>query len=133
MLVLGQHQSPAEYRFHLPRALPVARVPKQVPWIGDFRASPQQVYGRPDWDLIFRGFFDAGYAVRNECGCVVDPEFNTFLVSAGLGLEATFRNNAQIRIDWARGIHESHSNSNGDGVIEIDKSGKFHFLFSISY
>jgi len=116
--------------------LRVNRVPLQIPWVGDFRVSPQQVYGRPDWDLILRGFVDAGYAVRNECGSACgesDPEFNSFLVSAGVGLEARFRSNLLLRFDWARGIHESSSNDNGDGKLEIDPSGKFHFLFSISY
>jgi hemolysin activation/secretion protein len=119
----------AEYRFHLPRALPIQREPLQLPMIGDFRATPQQVYGRPDWDLVLRGFFDIGYSDRNGGRDV--NEFDQFLVSAGVGLEATFMGKARVRVDWARGIEESSSNSASQ--IEIDKSGEFHFLFSIMY
>ena len=54
----------AEYRFHLPRSLPIAREPLDLPVIGDFRAAPQQVYGRPDWDFVIRAFVDHRYAAR---------------------------------------------------------------------
>ena len=56
-----------EYRFHVPHSFPVRRRPINVPILGgDFRVSPQQVYGRPDWDLIFRVFGDAGVTHRNR-------------------------------------------------------------------
>ena len=119
----------AEYRFHLPRALAIRRQPVRIPLIGDFRASPQQVYGRPDWDLVLRGFIDLGYSDRN--GGTEVSEFDQFLMSAGVGLEATFKGNLRLRADWARGIVESHSNSSGQ--VRIDDAGKFHFLLSIMY
>ncbi|MDP6978595.1 MAG: hypothetical protein QF570_08325 [Myxococcota bacterium] len=118
-----------EYRFHLPRALPIQREPLQLPLVGDFRATPQQVYGRPDWDFVIRSFLDMGYSDRNGGKDVL--EFDQFLMSAGLGLEATFKGNLRVRADWARGIAEHHSNSAGRD--RIDKSGKFHFLFSVMY
>jgi len=118
-----------EYRFHLPRALPVRRVPLQLPLIGDFRATPQQVYGQPDWDLVIRTFVDLGYSDRNGGEDVL--EFDQFLMSAGIGLEATFLGKVRARVDWARGIAEHHSNDAGRN--RIDDSGKFHFLFSIMY
>jgi len=52
-----------EYRFHVPRAFPVAREPLRIPFIGNFRAAPQQVYGRPDWDLTLRTFLDVGRSI----------------------------------------------------------------------
>ncbi len=118
-----------EYRFHLPRALPVQRRPMQLPVIGDFRASPQQVYGRPDWDFIIRTFVDMGYSDRNGGEDVL--EFDQFLTSVGVGLEATFKGNLRARVDWARGVYEHHSNDAGRDP--IDKSGEFHFLFSVMY
>ena len=121
----------AEYRFHLPRALDIRREPLELPLIGDFRASPQQVYGRPDWDLVFRAFLDLGYTDR-EGGSEVN-EFDQLLVSMGLGIEATFMGRVRARVDWARGIEETHSNSSGDGFKPIDKRGEFHFLFSVMY
>jgi len=118
-----------EYRFHLPRALPVRRAPLQLPLLGDFRASPQQVYGRPDWDFVIRSFLDAGYSDRNGGADVF--EYDQFLMSAGLGFEVTYKGNLQLRADWARGIAEHHSNDVGRNP--IDKNGKFHFLFSVMY
>ncbi len=54
----------AEYRFHLPRAMKVQPYPTKVPFLGDqFRMAPQQAFGRPDWDLVFRGFYDMGQTV----------------------------------------------------------------------
>jgi hypothetical protein len=119
----------AEYRFHVPRALAIRREPIHVPLIGDFRASPQQVYGRPDWDLVLRGFVDLGYSDRN--GGIDVFENDQLLMSAGVGLEATFKGNLRLRTDWARGIVETHSNR--AGRVKIDDTGKFHFLFSVSY
>ncbi|MCP5041831.1 MAG: hypothetical protein GY944_12450 [bacterium] len=92
-----------EYRFHLPRALPIRREPLELPLIGDFRATPQQVYGRPDWDFVIRSFLDVGYSDRNGGKDVL--EFDQFLMSAGVGLEATFLGKLRMRADWARGIH----------------------------
>ena len=87
------------------------------------------MYGRPDWDLVLRGFIDLGYSDRN--GGTEVSEFDQFLMSAGVGLEATFKGNLRLRADWARGIVESHSNSSGQ--VRIDDAGKFHFLLSIMY
>lgn len=122
--------SSAEYRFHLPRALSIRREPLQLPLIGDFRATPQQVYGRPDWDLVIRTFLDLGYTDREGDGKDID-EFDQLLLSAGVGLEANFLGKIRLRADWARGIKETHSNSSGFNP--IDKRGEFHFLFSVMY
>jgi len=120
-----------EYRFHLPRSLPIRRSPLQLPWIGDFRIAPQQVYGRADWDLVVRAFLDAGYSVRNkgpvmEAEEVEDPDT---LLGTGLGLELRLRNNLVVRADWGRALLSSHSINNPT------KAGndEFHFLFSLLY
>ena len=52
-------------------ALPISRRPLRLPGIGDFRVTPQQVYGRPDWDLMFRTFLDVGRAIRSRLRGVV--------------------------------------------------------------
>ena len=117
----------AEYRVHLPRALSVKRVPMQLPCVGPFRATPQQVYGRHDWDLVIRTFVDLGYTDREGDSEV--SEFDQLLVSAGIGLEADFMGKARVRVDWARGIQATHTNS--VGFSPIAKGGEFHSLFSI--
>jgi hemolysin activation/secretion protein len=132
-----------EYRFHIPRALPIRRKPMQLPLIGDFRITPQQVYGRPDWDLILRGFVDAGRSVRNQNSEIPSQsaEWNETLVGAGVGLELIFKGRIRARVDWARGIYQDVELAGGctdpenkcPRPSDIDPSGRFHFLFSVMY
>jgi hypothetical protein len=119
-----------EYRFHLPRALPVNRKPLELPYLGDFRATPQQVYGRPDWDLILRAFLDVGRAERNGGSSAGPNERDETLIGTGLGAELQIRSNFRARVDWGVALEEtsdkaSHSADVGDQEI--------HVLFSILY
>ncbi len=141
----------AEYRFHIPRSLPIRRRPVDLPWVGDFRISPQQIYGRPDWDLIFRAFVDAGRSVRNDRQLATGTEVNQTLVGAGVGLEFVFRGNLRARVDWAHGIYQSTecdpnipaTASTPAGTTDfacvnalqgdIDPSGELYFLFSVVF
>ncbi len=127
-----------EYRFHIPRALGVRPRPMQLPWIGDFRVAPQQVYGRPDWDLILRGFVDAGATIRNRRLNNPIDELNQTLVGTGVGLELLVGRYVRARVDWGRGLYNSWDCRGPDtscaGPDEsIDPKGTFHFLFSLSY
>ena len=117
-----------EYRFHLPRALPIQREPLQVPVLGDFRAAPQQVYGRPDWDFVIKGFFDAGKTVRNsptDGSPRPVGEKNELLLSVGVGAEFRFRHNLTLRVDWGHSLQSTQDVSRG--------SDRVHFLFSVVY
>jgi hemolysin activation/secretion protein len=90
-----------EYRFHLPRALGISSEPGEL--FGDpFRWEPQQPYGRPDWDLIFRGFLDAGEVLNARR----EPfETNATLVGIGIGAELQFKDNADLRLDWGTALN----------------------------
>lgn len=121
-----------EYRFHLPRALPIAREPLQIPLLGDFRAAPQQVYGRPDWDLTFRAFVDFGRSIRNDgssSGAGVN-EFDQTLLGAGVGAELQVKSNFTARIDWATALKDTRGR-----IANPSKTGdsNLHVLFSILY
>jgi len=136
----------AEYRFHIPRALPIKRRPTNLPMIGDFRVAPQQVYGRPDWDLVLRLFVDAGKSVRNRRS-LGDSESDQTLVGAGVGLEFVYKGNSRARVDWARGVYQNvdcavEVPGGGGGrdlgcvaakAGDIDSNGRFYFLFSVMY
>jgi hypothetical protein len=88
----------AEYRFHLARFLTVQPNPTDFKLFGEpFRLTPQQPYQRPDWDLILRGFLDAGQVLQSHR---ITGEYNNTLVSAGAGVEAQLRQNVDIRGDW---------------------------------
>jgi len=121
-----------EYRFHVPRAFPVAREPLRVPFIGNFRAAPQQVYGRPDWDLTLRTFLDVGRSIRNDTsnGQAGPNEINQTLVGAGVGAELLLKSNFRARIDWATALKGTKGDiSNPTEVWD----NEIHVLFSILY
>jgi len=111
--------------------------------VGDFRLAPQQVYGRPDWDLVFRGFVDVGKSIRNNPQLGSGTELNQFLVGAGAGVELAFKGNLTVRVDWARGIHQevdcSATTASGSpdlGCLNAkseslsDDDGTFYFLIN---
>lgn len=121
-----------EYRFHLPRALPVSRRPVQLPLIGDFRVAPQQAYGRPDWDFMLRAFVDAGRAIRSDADSkpIRDIEHDVTLVGAGVGAEFVFRSNLRLRADYAFALKNTSNDFNNPA--EVGDSA-LHVLFSILY
>ena len=95
--VIGDHGyvATAEYRYHLPRGL----TPGPVGEFGDqpFRWRPQQTLGRPDWDLIVRGFLDVGRTVNEDR---LAFEMDETLVGAGIGAELAIKRNFSLRLDW---------------------------------
>ena len=120
----------AEYRFHLPHSLPIRREPLQLPVFGDFRMTPQQAYGRTDWDLILSGFIDAGRAIRNRYDEGAGERNNT-LIGAGAGVELRIRQNIRARFDWARALKTTYF---ANGLVSTPKgSDEFHFLVSVLY
>ena len=121
-----------EYRFHVPRALPIKREPLNLPLLGDFRASPQQVFGRPDWDLIFRAFVDVGHTERNNAFRPAG-ELDQTLLSAGVGAELQILSNIRARLDWAFALEDEErvNRNDRDGIQRGDS--EIHALFSIVY
>jgi hypothetical protein len=125
----------AEYRFHLPRALPIQREPFRLPGLGDFRAAPQQVYGRPDWDFVIKGFVDAGQTTRNELPNGLRPlnERDESLLGAGVGAEFRFRHNWTVRVDWGHALKEAGC-VGSPVVCSVEKGDdEVHFLFNLVY
>ncbi len=113
-----------EYRFHLPRALAVQPDPTRTRVFGQpFRFSPQQPYGRPDWDLILRTFVDAGRTVSSQHQAF---EENNTLVGTGVGLELQIKQNFNIRVDWGIALESV------PGVVE-GGSNRFHIIATFLY
>ena len=91
-----------EYRFHLPRTFSIN--PEPLQFMGsDFHAAPRHVYGRPDWDLILKGFFDAGYVFQSG---TQDFEADNTLLGAGIGLEFLWKSNLRVQLDWGFALHD---------------------------
>jgi hemolysin activation/secretion protein len=93
----------AEYRFHLPRVFAPQQDPEPFLWDQSFKWRPQYVYGRPDWDLILRGFFDYGLTVNSERQ---EFEEDETLMSTGVGVELLFKRNLSVRVDWGYVLNE---------------------------
>jgi len=119
----------AEYRLHVPRLFKLQDDPTKtpLPLVGTpFRWAPQTVYGRPDWDLIVRTFFDIGRAI------IVDRmsfEEDYTLIGAGLGVEVQFTRHFNIRADW--GIACRDLDSSTQTVQGGDN--RFHVAVTILY
>jgi len=119
----------AEYRLHLPRLFKPNPEPAKTPLpiVGTpFRWAPQTVYGRPDWDLIVRAFFDAGRAMvagRQEF------EDDYTLLGAGLGVELQFTPHFNVRCDWGVALRDLDSST------ERVEAGdcRLHFVATIVY
>lgn len=86
----------AEYRLHLPRLFYPEAAPRQLPVLGPFRAAPQYVYGRPDWDLVLRGFVDAAW-VKDADRYAFEPDDT--MLGVGGGVELQLLRNFSVRYD----------------------------------
>jgi len=85
-----------EYRFHVPQAMGIQMDPGT--FMGrPFRYSPQHAYGRADWDLVLRGFFDIGRVTQSE---KLPFEQDRTLMGAGIGVQLLYLRNLDVRVDW---------------------------------
>jgi hemolysin activation/secretion protein len=108
-----------EYRFHLPAVLGIEAEPGEMPLLGrPFRWRPQHVYGRADWDLIFRGFFDAGRTLIEDR---LNTEAHETLMGCGLGVELQFTRHMNLRCDWAVALEdlEGGGGDAGDNRVHV--------------
>ncbi|MCL4221604.1 MAG: hypothetical protein KJZ65_09550 [Phycisphaerales bacterium] len=113
-----------EYRFHLPRSLKIDPDPKGRLFGREFKARPQQVYARPDWDLIFKGFLDVGQTKNSDRRVF---ERDETLVGAGVGMELSIYNNISFRTDWGFVLDEV-----GDGQQEVGDN-RLHVVLTILF
>lgn len=116
----------AEYRFHLPRMLSIQPETSDTLFGQPFRWHPGTEFGRPDWDLILRAFFDAGATnVSDRSG----REANETLMSTGLGVDFQIKNNISLRLDWGIPI------TTVDSIDDPINSGesRLHFVATFVY
>lgn len=112
----------AEYRFHVPRAFEIEEEPRSL-FGRPFRYAPQQPYGRPDWDLILRGFVDAARVANSDRQAF---ESDQDMLGAGVGVELLLYRNVSLRMDWAAAIEEI------EGQVKAG-SNRFHFVFTFLF
>ncbi len=124
-----------EYRFHYPRTFKVSDpgtlngrdYAKLASFLGkDFRYAPQEAFGRADWDLIFKGFVDAGHVLVSGS---TPGEENYSLIGAGLGAELQVKRNLVARLDWGMALADVDDPAN-----RVDSGdNRFHFLLTFLY
>ena len=113
----------SEYRFHLPRVFAIDPDPFRHDVLGSpFRWAPQEVYGRPDWDLVFRGFLDVASTDVKE---PITGEYDENLAGAGFGLEFLLRRNVRLRADFGWALKNAGRTDEGDS--------RFHFVATFLY
>ncbi len=119
----------SEYRLHIPRLFPIQPDPTKTPFLWDksFRASPQQPYGRPDWDLITRVFLDVGRVLNNDRAVT---ESDSTLVGTGVGLELQYKQNFNIRADWGMALKDLESTTTDEVHAG---SNRFHISATLLY
>lgn len=112
----------AEYRFHLPRIFGIEAPRRTQLFDRPFRVAPEAVYGRPDWDLIFKAFVDYAFMdVSDELAFETDEN----LMSTGLGVEVALKNNINFRAEWGFAMQDAGRTQAGDS--------EFHFVLTLVY
>lgn len=115
-----------EYRFHIPRAFPVNDEPPTV-FGRPFRFQPDEPGGRPDWDLVFKAFVDAGRVMNAQA---LGFENNESLLSAGIGGELVIANNLSFRTDWGVVLDETGADTPDEVTVG---SQRWHFVLTVLY
>jgi len=115
-----------EYRFHLPRALPVAATPPTV-FGKPFRVAKDSEGLPPDWDLVLKAFVDAGTVSNSR---QLGFESNESLFSTGLGVEVQIANNFSFRTDWGVVLDEVGSDTPSPTTVGAQR---WHFVFTLLY
>lgn len=126
-----------EYRFHLANALTASdpgRVGKRsMPSLfgPDFRWAPQQPFGRADWDLIFKAFFDWASVNQNDKVAGESPDT---LLSTGIGIELLIKRNFSMRLDWGFALKDVGELDPDNGKPDVEAGdNRLHFLMTLSY
>lgn len=122
----------AEYRWHIPRSFRPMSVADGDGNFGEpgsffgrpFYQAPRSVYGRPDWDLVFKAFTDIG---RSENVDRQAFEKNEDLWGAGIGADLLFYRNMSVRVDWAVALDDVDNQNVKSG------SNRFHLVFTLLF
>lgn len=114
-----------EYRFHVPRILPVDPDPQKI--LGqEFKLSPKQAFDQPDWDFVLSAFVDAARTDNHDQPGVSEGPDNE-LLSTGAGAELIVLEHFRAQAYWGYALKDLE---NGEAEAGDDE---LHFLFQLSY
>lgn len=117
-----------EYRLHIPQAFGYDPEPGQL-FGKPFRYQPQSPYGRADWDIIAKAFFDAGRTINSKIRN--DIESDQTLLGTGVGFEFLFKRNFTVRVDWGVALNDIRE---ADGTLNVKSgSNRFHILATLLF
>lgn len=103
-----------EYRLHVPHLFEPS--PAGDLFGKPFKYAPESPLGRPDWDLVLRGFIDVGRVTQND---IVAGEYEETLVGAGVGIELAFKRNLIARADFGWALNDAY---NGQDTVTAGSS-----------
>jgi len=115
-----------EYRFHLGKATPVTTDTATL-FGSTFRNARSRPYGGADWDLIFSGFVDIGRVAIQDAFFFENAET---LVGVGVGIEAQFKRNLTLRLNY--GMAMSPIGSGSSKVTDVGDS-RLHFTATVVF
>ena len=132
--------STVEYALHVPRMFKPGE-PGTL-FRQPFRWRPVRRQQTPDWDLIFRGFFDYAYrqvtpapivAGQTATGEVSLVDRSLALAGTGGGFELTVRQNFSLRCDVGMALTELRDNTRPAGQELVVPAGEIHYYLSSSF
>ena len=130
-----------EYALHLTHALKPGEAGKLFRQPFRWRPTPSKL--GPDWDLIFRAFFDYGYRSvtpaksataqsSGQSGTTALIDRNLSMAGAGGGLELLVRQNLSIRCDVGMALYELRDHSRAVGQQIVVPSGNVQAYWTAS-
>jgi hemolysin activation/secretion protein len=133
-----------EYAYHLPRALKPGPEGRLFKW--PFNWRPKQAGQNPDWDLVFRAYYDYAYRsvsppppvagqppVADEDLEYIDRSFG--ISGAGIGVSLLVKQNFSLRIDYAMSLTELRDDEQlpGEEVILPKGNKELYILTSFTW
>lgn len=133
-----------EYAYHLPRALKPGPEGRLFRW--PFNWRPRQAGQNPDWDLVFRAYYDYAYRSVSPAPPVgnqpptpedeleyIDRSFG--ISGAGVGLSLLVKQNFSLRIDYAMSLTELRDDEQlpGEEIILPKGNKELYVLTSFTW
>lgn len=113
-----------EYRYHWPRTRTSGETGS---FMGkSFNWRPSTDGSAPDWDLVLKGFVDAGYTRHAD---KLLFERNVTTVGAGIGADLVLGRNLTARVDWGWALNEA---DDGSEIVSAG-SNRVHFALTLLY
>lgn len=129
-----------EYAFHVPRVLKAGETGSL--FRQPFKWRPSKTRQNPDWDLVFRAFYDYAYrqvtpppvaAAQTATGEFSLVDRSLALAGAGGGVELVVKQNFSVRCDVGMALTELRDNTRPAGQEVIVPAGQVRYYITSSF